>query len=504
MDFILAGFANAVDPQVLILIIAGIAAGIIIGSLPGLTATMGVALFLPITFGMSSVNGILLLIGVYFGSIYGGSISATLLNTPGTPASAATAMDAYPLTQQGQAGKALGIAAIASGVGGLVSVLMLMLISPQLADVALKFSAPESFALALFGLSIIASISGKSVLKGLIAGVVGLFIATVGMDPMTSYPRFTYDQLSLLNGVSFIPVMIGLFAVSEALSTMADLMSQHQTKIKKVVTSYVLPKWQEIKRLWITMIRSSFIGTFIGSIPGAGADIAAFVSYNESKRFSKEKEKASFGKGNPKGIAAAEAANNGVTGGSMIPLLTLGIPGDAVAAVLLGALVIQGLQPGPQLFTNNGELVYTLFAGMFIANLCMVIFALLGIRYFTKILRVPKTVMVPLILVLSVVGAYAINNNFFDVYVMLFAGIIGFFMKKYGFPASPLVLALILGPMLESEMRRALVMSEGSYEIFVTRPISATLIAFAVLSIIVPFLLKAYKSLKGVQNTHDG
>lgn len=492
MDLLLQGLINVFQPSVILLLIAGVIVGIIIGALPGLTATMGVALFLPVTFGMEAVAGILLLIGVYFGSIYGGSISAILLNTPGTPASAATALDGYQLTKQGKAGKALGVAAIASGVGGVLSVIMLVFISPQLAELALDFSAPEMFALALFGLSIISSISGGSMLKGLIAGVFGLVIATIGMDPMTSYPRFTFDQLSLLNGLSFIPVMIGLFAVSEALIIMEEQLTGGQG-LKKIVASYVLPKWKELKSLWVTMTRSGLIGTFIGIIPGAGADIAAFVSYNEAKRFSKKEDKELFGKGNLKGVAAAEAANNGVTGGAMVPLLTLGIPGDAVTAVLLGALVVQGIQPGPQLFTTSADLVYTLFAGMFVANILMLIFGLSGIRLFTKILKVPKNIIAPVILVLSTIGAFAIANNFFDVYTMLVAGIIGYFMKKFGFPASPIVLALILGPMAESELRRTLIMSEGSYSIFLDRPIALVLIVFAVLSLVLPMIWSKIK-----------
>lgn len=498
MDLLLQGLGNVFQPEVILLLIGGVMIGIIIGALPGLTATMGVALFLPVTFGMDAVTGVLLLIGVYFGSIYGGSIAAILLNTPGTPASAATALDGHAMTKQGKAGKALGYAAIASGVGGLISVLMLILIAPQLAGVALNFSAPEMFGLALFGLSIISSISGGSVLKGLIAGVFGILISTIGMDPMTSYPRFTYDQLSLLNGFSFIPVMIGLFAVSEALVIMEGEIGGGD-KIKKIIANYVLPKWNELKRLWFSMIRSGFIGTIIGIIPGAGADIAAFVSYNEGKRFLKKEEIETYGKGNPKGIVSAEAANNGVTGGAMIPLLTLGIPGDAVAAILLGALVVQGIQPGPQLFATSGELVYTLFAGMIIANILMVIFGISGIRLFVKILLVPKKMLAPLILILSTIGAYAISNNIFDVFTMLVAGIIGYFMKKYGFPASPIVLALILGPMAESEFRRSLVMSEGSYSIFLERPIALGFIIVAVLSLILPLVWGKLKKNKKVK-----
>lgn len=494
----MSGIANVFRPEIFIIIMAGVLVGIFIGSLPGLTATMGVALFLPVTFGMEGTTGILLLIGIYFGSIYGGSIAAILLNTPGTPASAATALDGYQMTVQGKAGKALGVAAIASGVGGLISIVLLMFISPQLAEVALNFSAPEMFGLALFGLSIISSVSGGSVVKGLIVGVVGLLISTVGMDPMTSYPRFTFDSLHLLNGLNFIPIMIGLFAVSEALVLLEDNLSPGKT-INKIVANYVLPKWRELKSLWVSMIRSGFIGTFIGIIPGAGADIASFVSYNEGKRWSRKEDRATFGKGNPKGIASAEAANNGVTGGAMVPLLTLGIPGDAVTAILLGALVIQGIQPGPQLFTTSGEMVYTIFVGMIVANILMLIFGLSGIRLFTKILMVPKNILAVIIIVLSVVGSFAISNNYFDVFIMLVAGIIGYFMKKYGFPASPLVLALILGPMAESELRRTLVMSEGSYAIFLDRPIAMFFIIVAILSIVLPIIFQAVKKSKAAE-----
>ncbi|MDW0116190.1 tripartite tricarboxylate transporter permease [Sporosarcina thermotolerans] len=497
MDLLLNGFAQVFHPSIFILIMLGVIAGIVIGALPGLTATMGVALFLPITFGMDPVAGLLLLVGVYFGGVYGGSIASILLNTPGTPASAATALDGYPFTKQGKAGKALGISVIAASTGGIFSVIMLIFISPQLAQIALDFSAPEMFGLALFGLSIISSISGGSVLKGLISGVFGLVICTVGMDPMTSYPRFTYDNISLLNGLNFIPVMIGLFAISEALVIMEEQLTGGQG-FKKIIASYALPKWNELKKLWGTILRSSGIGTFIGIIPGAGADIAAFVAYNEAKRFSKKEEKETFGKGNPKGIAAPEAAGNALTGGAFVPLLTLGIPGDAVTAIMLGALVVQGIQPGPQLFETSGDLVYTLFSGMLVANVLMLIFGLLGIRLFTTILKVPKNIIAPVIIVLSVVGSFAIANNYFDVFTMLGAGIIGYFMKKFGFPASPIVLALILGPMAESEMRRALVMSEGSYMIFLQRPISLTFIILAIVSLVVPLIMGKIKSKKAM------
>lgn len=492
MDLLISGFANVFAPSTIILLVLGVIAGIIIGALPGLTATMGVALFLPFTFSMDAVTGILLLVGVYFGSIYGGSIAAILLNTPGTPASAATSMDGYQMTVQGKAGQALAIAAVASGIGGLFSVIVLILVAPTLGKIALNFSSPEMFGLALFGLSIISSISGKSVVKGLISGMVGLLICFIGLDPMTGLTRFTFDNVSLQSGVSFIAVMIGLFAVSEAFSMVEERL-KFGDHAKKIVANYTLPKMRDYKKLIPSFIRSSSIGTFIGIIPGAGADVAAFVSYNEAKRFSKKEERKLFGKGNPKGVASAEAANNAVTGGSMVPLLTLGIPGDSVTAIMLGALVVQGIQPGPQIFTTSGALVYTLFAGMIIANILMAVFGISGIRIFTKILNVPKVGLAPIIIIISMIGAFALNNNYFDVFVMLVAGIIGYFMKKYGFPASPLVLALILGPMAESEFRRTLVMSEGSYSIFLSHPIAMTLIILAAFTLFLPLVGKLFK-----------
>ncbi|MCM3759965.1 tripartite tricarboxylate transporter permease [Alkalihalobacillus oceani] len=491
MDLFIQGLSNILTIQVIAILLLGSAVGISIGSLPGLTATMGVALILPITFGMEAVTGILLLVGVYFGAIYGGSITAILLRTPGTPASAATAIEGYALSQKGYAHKALTVATLSSVTGGILSVLVLILIAPKLASFALQFSAPESFALAFFGLSIISSISGNSLIKGLISGFVGLLIATIGLDPMGGFPRFTFDSLNLMNGVNFIPVMIGLFAAATALESLEDLFSASTKKVNDTLKKVKL-KWVEFRALTVTILRSSAIGTGIGMIPGAGGDIAAFVAYNEAKRFAKKTDQ--FGEGEIKGIAAPEAANNGSTGGAMIPLLTLGIPGDAVTAVMLGALMVQGLQPGPLLFDTNAELVYTLFVGMLAANLIILLYGMLGIRLFTKVLLVPKAFLAPIILVLCVIGSYSLNNSYFDVWVMLVSGIIGYIMLRYGFPASPVILALILGPMMEANFRRALVMSEGSYSVFFSRPISATLIILGLFTLLTPLIKSWYQS----------
>lgn len=490
---IITGVSTVSSPTLLVVILLGVLVGMVIGSLPGLTATMGVALALPLTFSMEAETGILLLIAIYIGSIFGGTIAGILLRTPGTPAAAASSMDGYELTKQGKAGYALGLAVWASFFGGIVSTVMLILISPQLANIALKFSAPEMFALTFFGLTIIASVSGKSVVKGLLAGCLGLFIGIAGLDPMTSYPRYTFDQTQLLDGFDFIAIMIGLFAASQAFYEIEKIVVEKKQKKASNISSG-LPKMRELTKYTPNMGRSSLIGTFMGIIPGAGADVAAFVSYNEAKRFSKQKDK--FGKGNPQGVVAAESGNNGVTGGAMVPLLTLGIPGDAVAAVLLGALIIQGVQPGPEIFNTNSDLLYTIFAGMIIANIAMLVLGLLGTRVYTRVLGVSKQVMIPLIFMLCIIGSYSLNNSFFDVGVMFAAGIIGYLMIKFDFPAAPVVLALILGPMAESHLRRSLIMSDGSIEVFYTRPIAAVLLLFALLTILSPLIGKGFRALR--------
>ncbi len=460
-------------------LVLGVAGGIVIGALPGLTATMGVAVLLPLTFGMESTRALVMLAGIYIGAIYGGSISAILLKTPGTPAAAATVLDGYELARKGEAAKALSISAIASFVGGIVSTVMLITISPILANFALRFGAPEYFALAVFGLSIIASISGKSPVKGLLAGMFGLLISTVGLDPVTSFPRFTFGEINLYNGLAIIPVLIGLFALAEAFVQMEKIFEPAQTVETDFKRGMVSLK--ETISLLPVMIKSAFIGTFIGSIPGAGADIAAFVCYNEARRTSKKSKE--FGTGCLEGIAAPEAGNNGVTGGAMVPLLTLGVPGDAVTAILLGALVIQGLQPGPLLFAKSPDIVYGLFSSLFVGNILMLIFGLLGVRLFCRVVELPKRIIIPVIVTLSMVGAYSMNNSLFDVWVCIAFGGIGYIMQKVEMPSSPIILAVILGPMAESNLRRAVLMYEGGYSFLWTRPITVVFLALALLSL---------------------
>lgn len=483
MNALFQALPNVLDIKVILVLIIGVAVGMAIGALPGLTATMGVALILPITFGMGPIPGMLLLIGVYFGAIYGGSVAAILLNTPGTPASAATAIDGYAMAQQGHASKALTVSTISSAIGGILSVIVLILVAPQLAIFALKFSAPESFALAVFGLSIISSIAGRFPLKGFIMCFVGLLIAAIGMDPIGGFPRFNFGSTNLMSGANFIAIMIGLFAASQAFKTIEESIKK-STVIQEIHKEKL--KWSEFKSLITTILRSSGIGTFIGMIPGAGGDISCYVAYGEAKRFAKKGDK--FGEGEIKGVAAAETANNATTGGAMIPLLTLGIPGDAVTAVMLGALMVQGLQPGPLLFEHHADIVYTLFLGMLVANLLILIIGLPAIRLFVKVLSVPKIIIASIILILCVVGSYALGNNLFDVWVMLIAGLIGYFMNKHDYPASPVILALILGPMMESNFRRSLLIGDGDWSIFFTRPISAILIGLAIITLFTPLL----------------
>ncbi len=478
-------FAAVFNLQIILFIFLGVAAGMCIGCLPGLTATMGVALVLPLTFGMDAAPSILLLVGVYVGAIYGGSISAILLRTPGTPASAATVLDGYEFSKRGEAGRALGLSTISSFIGGIVSCIFLVLISPQLAKLALRFSAPEFFMLAVFGLCIIASISGKMLSKGIICGCMGILLACIGIDNISGYTRFTYNNANLLSGINYIPVMIGLFAMSQAFESLETI--KEKSIINTKVQNVIPPKsdWKLMAKLAPIF---GTVGTFIGIIPGAGADIAAFVSYGQVKNLSKHPER--FGTGIPEGIIAPESANNGVTGGAMIPMLTLGVPGDAVAAIMIGALTVQGLQPGPLLFKDNAILVYTIFLGSFVANCCMVFLGLSCIRLFTKVLSIPKPILVPAIFMLCVVGSYAMANNFFDVGVMLFFGIVGYFLQKLEVSASPAVLGLILGPMAESNFRRALLMSGGNYATFFSTVISVVFAVLICISLLIPIMQK--------------
>ncbi|MDP0493925.1 MAG: tripartite tricarboxylate transporter permease [Fusobacterium sp. JB021] len=486
MSDIIFGFLTAISPINLIAACLSVGVGITIGALPGLSAAMGVALLIPITFGMNPSTGLIVLAGVYCGAIFGGSISAILIRTPGTPAAAATAIDGYELTLKGKAGKALGTAVTASFIGGILSSISLYLFAPTLAKLALKFGPAEYFWLSIFGLTIIAGASTKSILKGLISGMLGLMISTIGMDPMFGNPRFYFGLPVLLSGVPFTASLIGLFSMSQVL-LLAEKKIKKSGKMIEFDDRVLLTK-KEFKQILPTTIRSTIIGNLVGILPGAGASIASFLGYNEAKRFSKEKEK--FGHGSIEGIAGSEAANNAVTGGSLIPTFTLGIPGESVTAVLLGGLLIQGLQPGPDLFTIHGKITYTFFAGFIVVNVFMLILGLTGARWFAKISRVPDNYLIPLIFSLSVIGSYAIHNQIADVVIMFIFGIIGYFVNKFELNSASIVLALILGPIGEAGLRRSIIMNHGDISILFSSLVCKFLITITVLSLFSPVIMK--------------
>jgi len=484
-EFLLPALVHVFEPQSLLVLLAGTVAGLIIGALPGLSSTMGVALAIPLTFGMDPKTGLMLLGAVYCSSVYGGSLTAILLRTPGTDASIATTFDGFPMTQQGLAGKAIGMSTTASLAGGLLSAAALLFIAPFLAGLALKFGPSEYFLVGLFGLSVIVSISSGSYLKGLIAGSFGLLVATAGMDNFTGYPRFIFNNDSLLDGIPILPALIGLFSLSQAIKIAVN--NQKTIVLNPgdlTISDRILPEKKDMKQTWKTILRSSLIGVVIGIMPGAGTSIASFLSYNEAKRASKDPS--SFGKGNIEGVAASEAANNAVTGGSLIPALTLGIPGNAVTAVFIGGLTIQGLIPGPNLFVKYGEITYTLLLSLFLANIMFWAIGIAFARQFVKIVKTPTKILAPIICVLSVMGSYAIRNNFFDVWLLFGFGILGYFMERFKISPAPIVLALVLGPMVESELRRTLVLFHGSLLPVLHRPISLCILVLIAISIAFP------------------
>lgn len=468
------------SPITLLIILLGTTMGLIFGSLPGLTATMGVALLIPLTYTLEPVQAIGMMLGCYVGGIAGGAIPACLLNIPGTPDACVTTLDGYPMAQKGQGAKALGWAAFASGIGTFFSWIVLVFAAPLLASICIEFGSPEYCALAFFGLSVIIAVSGKSLVKGIIAGLLGVGISFIGVDPIWGNMRYTFDSINLIGGISLMPALIGFYSIPQILNGCTG--KSLQTKGEKIRLRDFVPTRKELWKSKFTIIRSSIIGTIIGAVPATGGNIAAYIAYDQTKKWSKDSD--SFGKGNYRGVISSEAANNGVCGGAMIPLTTLGIPGDSVTAMLLGGLIIHGIQPGPLLFRDSPEVVYGLFATLLVGTIFMVALQMFGIRIFVKILSVPINFLSAILVVLSLVGSYALNNNFFDVIVALVLGLVGFLMSKGDFPAAPAVLGLVLGDKFETEFRRSLQMSHDSFSIFFTRPISCALILVAVAMII--------------------
>ncbi len=485
--------------QNLMLIVIGTAIGMVFGSLPGLTVTLAVTLVLPFTFDLPPESGIVLLTGVYCAGTYAGSISAILINTPGTPSSAATAWDGYPLTRKGRSFEALSVALHASVLGGLISAVALIFFAPMLAKTALAFGPPERFALTFFGLTIIARVSGKSLSKGFVAALFGLLIATVGVDPILGVPRFSFNTFYLYGGVGMIEVFIGIFAIAEIFNQIGK--RSEQGKVAKDASQKSSIRWLDIIPHYWTIIKSSIIGIVIGVIPGTGGSIASFIAYDEAKRASKEPDL--FGKGSLEGIAAAESANNGVTAATLIPTLTLGIPGNTVAAIFLGALLIHGLTPGPQLFVNQGGLMYTIMFSFIMANIVMYFQGRVALKWFDRIVNIPDGILLPIILTMCLIGAYTISNSLNSVIVALIFGVVGYGMIKFEYPTAPMVIALILGAMVEESMRQSLILSDGSAMIFVTRPIALLFFVMTVFVTFSPMVMSLWRSKRGAQEQDD-
>jgi len=487
---ILPSILNVFLPNNLLLTTLGVGAGILVGTLPGLSATMAIAILVPFTFTMMPIHGLVLLGGIYCGAIFGGSFSAILINTPGTPSAIATTFDGYPMAKKGESYRAIATATISSVIGGLIGVFFLIFLSPLLSKASLKFGPPEFFWLTAFGLTIIATLASKSIVKGLIGGVLGLLLSTIGIAPIEGSVRFSFGTVSLQSGIAFIPALIGLFCIPEVLSMIEKKDTQYNVIPYKRQRKIITRVFARLIRRPFLLLRSSVIGTIVGIIPGAGGNIAALVSYNEAVRASKNPE--SFGQGNPDGVAAAEASNNAEVSGSLIPMLTLGIPGAPPAAVLLGALLLQGMRPGTELFTTYGEITYTFIFSLVIANLLMLPMGIYSGKMISRMItRIPVSVLAPFVVFLSIIGSYSINKNIFDVYVMLIFGVIGYFGRKAGFSPGPIVLGLILGQICEQGLVQAILMGRAAgsiWQIFFTRPISLLLIILTVFSIAWPII----------------
>jgi putative tricarboxylic transport membrane protein len=479
------GFSIALSPANLFWCFVGVFLGTIVGVLPGLGPPATIALLLPLTFRMDPTTAMIMLAGIYYGAKYGGSTTSILLNVPGESSSVVTCLDGYQLARQGRAGPALGIAAISSFVAGTFGVLGLMFIAPPVAKFALRFGPPEYFGLMVLGLAMVAFLTGRSIVKGILAALLGLWLAGVGTDVFTAESRFTFGRMELLGGIDFIVVSIGLFAIGEVL---VNLESQNGGEIFKVPKGLraLLPTLQDLKDSRFAFLNGSVVGFFIGVLPGAGSTIASFLSYGLEKAFSRRAEK--FGTGVIEGVAAPEGANNSETGGALVPLLTLGIPGSSTAAILLAALHLWGLRPGPLLIQENPNLFWGLVASMYVGNVMLLILNLPLVPVFAQILRVPYYVLYPGIFGISIVGVYSVDNSLFDVWLLGIFGLLGYFMRKLDYPTAPLVLGMVLGRRLELALRQSLMMSQGQLSILVASPLSAGLLIFAGVLLFIPML----------------
>ncbi len=481
LQLTLGGFQEILNGMSLLLIGLGVCVGILGGAIPGISPSMAVALLLPMTYSMTPTQGIIMLMGIYIGANYGGSITAVAINTPGTPSAAVTSFDGYPMAKSGRGGEAMGISLWASVFGGLIGAVILMLCSVPLAKLALKFWPSEYFALCVMGLTTVATLGGKHWQKSLVAVLFGLLLNMIGIDPVLGVKRFTFGINTLYDGVAMVPVLIGLFALGEVFANLENY-SIKDNKFEK--PEYKFPKISYYWKLKTSIVRAGVVGCLIGVFPGAGGTIASFLAYDVEKRCSKHPEE--FGKGAPEGVVAAEASNSGSVGGAMVPLLALGIPGSSTAAVLIGALMIHNLTPGPTLFTDEPDLVYALFASMFIANAFMLVIGTYGSKLWVRVSDIPKTILYPMIFAFSILGSYSVKKSMTDVVICLIFGVIGWLMKKYKYPAAPVVLGVVLGRLMELNFSQALMV--GGIASFYTRPLTVILFAISFLAVIYPII----------------
>ena len=485
---LMQGFAVALQPANLLWCFVGVLLGTVVGVLPGLAPSGTIAMLLPLTFGMNPAAAMIMLAGIYYGAKYGGSTTAILLNVPGESASVVTCIDGYQMARRGRAGAALGIAAIASFVAGTVGVVGLMLIAPPLARMALAFSSPEYFALMSLGLAMVVLLAGRSMLKALLAMLVGLWLSSIGTDAFSTAARFTFGQLELLSGIDFVIVAIGVFAVGEVLASMEARAEGQVMPVPRGLRN-LLPSLRDLKDSRFAFLNGSVLGFLIGVLPGAGSTIASFISYGVEKAVSRRP--AEFGRGAVEGVAAPEAANNSETGGALVPLLTLGIPGSTTTAILLAALVLWGFKPGPLFITENPAMFWGLVASMYIGNVMLLVLNLPLVPLFAQVLRAPAYVLYPLIFGISMVGVYSTSGSLFDLGLLAGFGLLGYLMRKLDYPSAPLILGLVLGGAMERALRQSLMMSEGSLTILVARPISAAMLSLALLILLIPLFNKA-------------
>lgn len=472
-----------ISPELMALTALGTFLGVYIGAIPGLSVTMAVSILISFTFSWDVNNALCLMVGIYMGGVYGGSRTAILLNIPGAPSAIATALDGYPMALKGEAGEAIGLSTVMSVVGGFVGIIVLALAAPMVSEFALKFQPRDYLMLGVLGIMLVGSLSGNNLTKGVFAGAFGMLIGTVGLDPLTAEERFTFGVVELWNGINPIAVMIGLFGVSEALT---QLHYMNKAAIKQKIDR-IIPRWSDIKKYLPLSLQTSTIGVIVGALPGTGGDIAALMAYDHAKRVTKNPE-VPFGQGAKEGLIAPEAANNAAVGGAYIPMLTLGIPGDAVTAVFLGALFIHGLNPGPLLLTENPGMFWFTVGNLTLANIFVLVFGLTGIKLFSKIVECPKGILIPLILLLSVVGAYAINNSIADIWWMLGFGVIGYFMKQYDYQVGPVILGVILSRLMDENWRRAIISERESLPDFFINLLSSPLSFVLFISIVLIFI----------------